>query len=389
VGFFAKTLPPLGLSLALFAAPALADGDLPQEPSHEVPRQELSPQKQSLSEALTKIWAGHTLRRGTTAVYVVDANTGEELYRVHEDEALNPASNVKLISTATVLANLGPDWRYETKLIARPQNYRGVLQGNVYLSGNYDPTLHPRSLDTLARQLAEQGVQMIDGDVVLSDDLHRDTLATGQIKVTVEAVEGADSPTVTVWPQTAFAIVDQNTATVQPSGRSRVRVASRLIEGEDGPSLHLEVTGRIREGHRRIFWKPVQRRSSFTGHALAAALERAGIQVHGRVRIATIEDIAAESRELPALASAFSQPISKLVRRVNKRSINHLADRLVMTAAGEAVGKAPSMEGAVELMHAWLRSIGISEDKVVVDTGSGLSYRRWPCEQFPDRSTFG
>ncbi len=49
--------------------------------------------------------ATRPLKRGTTAIYVVDAHTGEEIYAVHEDEPMNPASNVKLISTAAVLSS--------------------------------------------------------------------------------------------------------------------------------------------------------------------------------------------------------------------------------------------------------------------------------------------
>ena len=77
---------------------------------------ELGRARKKLTEDIKKVWAGRVLRRGVTAVYVVDAATGLEVYSVHADDKLNPASNVKLISTATVLENLGPTWRYTTRL---------------------------------------------------------------------------------------------------------------------------------------------------------------------------------------------------------------------------------------------------------------------------------
>src|SRR4029078_5122211 len=68
-----------------------------------------------LRDSLDAIWTGRILRRGVTAVYVVDARTGEDIYAVHADDKINPASNVKLVSTATVLDMLGPSWRYSTR----------------------------------------------------------------------------------------------------------------------------------------------------------------------------------------------------------------------------------------------------------------------------------
>src|SRR5262245_29805726 len=56
-----------------------------------------------LRQDLESIWAGRILRRGTTAIYVVDARTGQDIYAIHPDDKVNPASNVKLLSTATVL----------------------------------------------------------------------------------------------------------------------------------------------------------------------------------------------------------------------------------------------------------------------------------------------
>jgi D-alanyl-D-alanine carboxypeptidase len=71
-----------------------------------------------------------------------------------------------------------------------------------------------------------------------------------------------------------------------------------------------------------------------------------------------------------------SRPIADIVATINKWSINWLADRLIMTAAGLAARKPPSMEIAIDAMYGWLaRHPHLGRQRIVIDTGSGLSYR--------------
>ena len=63
-----------------------------------------------------------------------------------------------------------------------------------------------------------------------------------------------------------------------------------------------------------------------------------------------------------------------IVAQVNKRSINWLADRVVMTAAARAYGGLPSMQLGIEAMYKWLEThTTYDRDDLLVDTGSGLS----------------
>lgn len=333
---------------------------------------------EGLREAVQGIWSGRILRRGVTAVHIVDAETGEELYTAHADDQLNPASNVKLVSTATVLDTLGPDWRFHTRLFGAMPTTDGTVHGGVYLRGHYDPTFGTRSLASLVEELAARGVRRIDGDVVLSDDAVRDTLATGTVQVTVRGAGVGQPPTVEVSPASEFVTVDVRAKTTR-RGRTRVRVGTTLEEDAGfGPRLRVAVTGRIRRGHRRVLRRGVHRRSTFTGHTVRAALADAGIEVTGSVRLLELDAFLAESvaaGRLPiVLAEHQSRPIGDLIARVNKRSINWLSDRLIMVAAAQRYGGGLSMDKAVRMMKDWLAKVGVDPEEVLIDTGSGLSY---------------
>ncbi len=376
----------LGLAIVgevLGGVPAHAEDSIAL-PARDISLREIPLQQQratkSLRTGLQSIWAGSTLREGITAVYVVDATTGETLYNVHDSDALNPASNVKLISTGTVLATLGPDWRFQTQLLGATPDAQGVVHGGVYLYGNHDPTLGPIALEELAAVLHAKGVTRIEGDVVLSDSLTRDTLAMANVRVSVTGAAPGRAATVETWPASDFVQITSNRTRSKHRGRSKVRVTTALIElpGQT-PTLQLALRGSIARGITRVLRVPVQRRSTFTASALKRALHDAGIAVVGNTRIATFPEFSRHEDSLGLFPSSLavhgSQDIATLIKRVNKRSLNYLSDRLVMSAAREVHGGHLDMRRAVALMKGWLTTIGVNADSVVLDTGSGLSYQ--------------
>ena len=370
----------------------------------------------SLREALDSIWAGRILRRGVTAVYVVDARTGEDIYAVHADDKINPASNVKLVSTATVLDMLGPSWRYTTRLFGPALDAAGVARGHVYLRGNADPTFATSHIDDLARAAAAIGLKRVEGDVILSEHLLRDTLSSPRIAITVTAGAPGKPPTVTFEPNIPYIQVHVDARTINRR-RARLAVDTELLptaseaaaattapaaaipaaatapaaipavdpavaaaDAYDGARLLIRVSGTIRQGKAYTYYRSVRLRSTFTGYLLRAALRAAGVEVTGRVRLAEFDAYTAEAAAggwLPVeLARHRSKSIEELVARVNKRSTNWLADRLLMTAGAEYDGGGlPSMKKGVEAMHRWLARTGVKPEDVVLDTGSGLSHR--------------
>jgi D-alanyl-D-alanine carboxypeptidase/D-alanyl-D-alanine-endopeptidase (penicillin-binding protein 4) len=106
----------------------------------------------------------------------------------------------------------------------------------------------------------------------------------------------------------------------------------------------------------------------------------AGIEVQGGVVVRELPefvDATAAAGRLPVtLAEHESKPLSHIVAQVNKRSINWLSDRVIATTTALAHDEKPSMDKGIDAMYTWLgRAAGIEREKLVVDTGSGLSYK--------------
>lgn len=75
-------------------------------------------------------------------VLVKDLKSGRVIADFQSEKSLIPASNMKLITTATALELLGSDFRFETPLeYDGTIDNKGVLHGNIYIIGTGDPTI--------------------------------------------------------------------------------------------------------------------------------------------------------------------------------------------------------------------------------------------------------
>jgi serine-type D-Ala-D-Ala carboxypeptidase/endopeptidase (penicillin-binding protein 4) len=92
-----------------------------------------APTPEGVRQAIDELVRGAGM--GTVSAAVLDAGTGSILYRYEPDRASVPASAIKLVTAAAVLATLGPAHRIPTVAVA------GEQPGEVYLVGGGDPTL--------------------------------------------------------------------------------------------------------------------------------------------------------------------------------------------------------------------------------------------------------
>ena len=317
------------------------------------------------------------LRAGVTGLFVADARSGEPLFAVNATDPLNPASNVKMISTATALELLGPEFRYPTRLLGATP-VRGVVAGDVYLLGSHDPTLTSADLDELAAALAARGVTSIEGGIVFGADPTRDGLYRATLPVEVAAGEPGKPPTARL--PGALASIKVTATTARGPALARLFAKEELTSDDQGrPHLALTLGGVIGKGAALTYPLPTQQRTAAAAYWMIAALRAHGISVGGDLKQLELGDFVGATVSLGSLPVELgrheSRPVADIVATINKWSINWLADRLIMTAAGLAARKPPSMEVGLEAMYAWLaRHPHLGKQGIVLDTGSGLSY---------------
>lgn len=94
-------------------------------------------------------------------ILVQPLSTGPILYSRDAQKYFTPASNLKLLTTAAALQQLGANFRIRTSIY---QNGNGVLR----VVGRGDPSLSDTQLQTLAQQLKQKGITQIQR--LIADD---------------------------------------------------------------------------------------------------------------------------------------------------------------------------------------------------------------------------
>ena len=126
----------------------------------QTPSAQPSTSRSALAAELERLLDRRFLKDAKISIHVRDLATGTTVFDRDGSAALNPASNVKLVTTAAALSILGPSHRYETAVKAAPP-VDGTIRGDIFLVGGGDPSLLTGDLYELASRLRAQGIGIL------------------------------------------------------------------------------------------------------------------------------------------------------------------------------------------------------------------------------------
>jgi D-alanyl-D-alanine carboxypeptidase/D-alanyl-D-alanine-endopeptidase (penicillin-binding protein 4) len=352
----------------------------------------------------------------------VDAEEGRVLYERNAHRKFVPASNMKILSTATALSLLGPDFRYETNLwgVGRLERPGGVLRGDLVLEASGDPTLSERfypsptaPLDSLAEDLWRAGVRSVTGALVVDvsqwdsttvpggwmvGNLPGTSAATGgafaigegtvAVEVTAAQEEGAPAG-VRWWPETEEGFFDAAFLTAHPDSSTR-RAVHYFPEVR-----RLRLEGRIPAGSIDTVVVSQRDPVGLASSALLRALGARGIEVPGGVRVAWEEgeavgpDACVTGRDgqfgeesayalksctgATKLVSHTSPPLSDIVEAILEPSQNWMTEQLVRTL-GQQMGEEGSWREGFRIEEEFLTlQVGVDSLDLALRDGSGLA----------------
>lgn len=362
-----------GLLLSLSASPA-------RGASKEENRETL---KQSLLEIVKRL----DTHKGRVSVAIQSLDDGTLVFAHNADELLNPASNVKLFTSAAALFRLGPDYRYDTDFLSEGETSSGRAR-TLYVRGKGDPSIVTERLFGIVGELAHAGLREISGDIVIDDsyfDVER--LAPGYDQESSDraymAPSGAVSlnwNSVAVYLRPAAAPSSRAIVEVEPlsdyfiietalsTGRRRQRrfsVASEAI----GQQQKIRVRGTVPVGHEPLtVWKKIDNPPIYFGETLKKLLENRGIKVRGKVRLGAVSSTAR------VILTSQSETLDLVLKRLNKSSSNFVAEQLIKTMGAEGRGAPGTFANGIQVVEEFLeQEVGISRGSYVMKNGSGLN----------------
>jgi D-alanyl-D-alanine carboxypeptidase/D-alanyl-D-alanine-endopeptidase (penicillin-binding protein 4) len=317
-------------------------------------------------------------------VALADVMTGTEIFALEGDRQLNPASNAKIVTAATALKVLGPEFRFTTSLHGRRDGT--TVRGPIYVKGHADPTLSTADLWEMVRAVKAMGVRRVEAGVVVDDTYFDDqnlpfafdkqpdednkfrspvgavSVNHNALKVTIRpGPQGMTRARVVLDPP-GYAVVTNDTVTVG-QGAHNPKISCQTFEDR----TRVRVWGQVPLGARPVtYHRRIDNPSLFTGYGLKAVLEEAGISVGGDVRVGPLPS------GTPLLAEHVSPPLSSVLWEAGKLSNNFVTEMVFKTMGAEA-GDGPgtwqqAVGAAAEVLDGW----GIPAGSYTYRNGSGL-----------------
>lgn len=344
-----------------------------------------------LEQDLDTLLASSPLAGSETGLVVRDADTGATLYAQQGDSLLVPASNEKLITSAAAMDLLGPDYTFNTSVLAGGTTTDGTLSGNLYLKGTGDPTMLIKDYQNLAAAVAATGITTVTGNLV-ADDTYFDSVRYGPdwawddepfsynaqisaltvspntnydagaifVNVKPATTQGA-APTVTLTPPNDD-ITIVNNATTGAAGSTATEAVNRAT----GTNT-VTITGSIPSGAATASSEI----SIDNPTGLAASLFRTALAADG-VTVTGPTTFAATPSTATTVTTHASMTLGQMLVPFLKLSNNMMAEAIAKAAGRHALNKGTFAAG-VQALQTKATALGIDPTKYKQADGSGLS----------------
>ncbi len=356
----------LAAALIVLALPATANSVLPTEIEAALARAKVP--RESLS--------------------VVVQEVGARLPRLawQEHQPVNPASLMKLVTTAAALDLLGPAWSWSTPVWLQGTLLNGVLEGNLVIKGTGDPKLVQERVWLMLRRVQQLGVREIRGDIIL------DRSAFSEPTQQPGDFDGEPMRPYNVQPDALLLNYKSMLLTFTPDPARGVAIVSSEpplsgVRVDVSVPLSAGACGDWRGALKPAFTDP--QRIAFTGNYTAGCGEKqwpiafaeprtygarlvVGLwREMGGVLTGSVRESVAPSQ--PPTFELSSPTLAEVVRDINKFSNNVMAQQLFLTLGYSQRG-AGTPEQARDVVKMWLAERhGEAARSAVIDNGSGLS----------------
>lgn len=313
-------------------------------------------------------------------------------------QAMNPASTMKLLTTLTGLDVLGPQYRWRTNVYTDGLIRQGILKGNLYLQGTGDPKLVPEEMVKMMKALQNLGIQKIDGNLFFDRSAYAPNVMEHNTidGESLRAYNVPPDPLLYAFRTLSFQLGKSRTADfidisyTPPLSQLKVINQMQLIdqscdswksnirfnldpEGDKASTNQLltaQFSGGFPSSCKGVNYNVVALdANTFLTQGFSAAWELAG----GSWTQAPI----GKSGTVPLAARLLLQfegiPLADDVQDINKYSNNVMARQLMLTLALEKMGKPATTENGELVIQSWLKGLGLQFPELVIENGSGLS----------------
>ena len=327
------------------------------------------------------------------------------------ERSMQPASTMKLVTTAVGLEQLGPIFRGRTELRTSADVINGVLKGDLILRGGADTDFNADVLAHMLQTLRSQGIVTIKGDLILD----RQLFYPARPDINALPFDESAEFRYNVIPDALLLntnLIDINISATErqldlqmqpPLDNVSISSDMKLVKGscakwEDGwrpPEYRRDASGKLQVILHGTFPQNCSKatsinvldRNDYADRLFRATWKRLGGTITGTVREAPFTGLppTAEPVGTRMLADHVARALPEVLRDINKTSDNTLARTLFLSLGSLQsdgwLGSRPVAMAAPEdtasrarqVINEWFQRHNIATQGMLVDNGSGLS----------------
>ncbi|MGD9888363.1 MAG: D-alanyl-D-alanine carboxypeptidase/D-alanyl-D-alanine-endopeptidase [Halothiobacillaceae bacterium] len=323
----------------------------------------------------------------TLGIWVQAVNSDTPLLSWNADRPQNPASVMKLVTTAAALDILGANYTWPTEVFVSKPVINGVLKGDIILKGYGNPMFFTEDLAALIQDLRKKGLHTIDGNLVLDNSF---------FSLPLEDPAAFDNAPYRAYNALPDALLLNQRATrfmLSPDPASRrlniqselpipgMRIANNVKTSKKAgcadPKVDviststetvIEFSGNLNPncGEKDMYRVVVPPENMLLG-AFSSMWAQQGGSFNGNVRVAPT----------PAKAQLYytyqSRPLADIIIPMNKLSSNVMARQLLLSVAAKKLGAPATPEKGKRAIDLWLTENKLSWPGFELGNGSGLS----------------
>jgi D-alanyl-D-alanine carboxypeptidase/D-alanyl-D-alanine-endopeptidase (penicillin-binding protein 4) len=325
------------------------------------------------------------------AIDIFDLTDSVSLYQNNDKLLLCPASNMKLLTSAAALLNLGEYYRFKTDLYHTGVIDGETLYGDIFLVGGFDPDFTTDDLDSLVKVIKSLRIKKLSGEIY-ADVSKKDSMYWGKgwmwdddpdpsapylsslnindnaIEVVVEGGKIDSHAVVTLIPNTNFVNIENNSVTVSPD------VAEDFFVTRDWVDIKntILVEGKVREtavidSSEHILKVNLLYPETYFITMFKEHLEREGISIEKPIDVKRLE-------ENPVYLATIYRSIDTVLSDLNKESDNLNGEMLIYAMAYRDSGAPAKAEDGLAAIRRFIDSLGFKPDNYFIADGSGVSH---------------
>ena len=344
----------------------------------------------TLPASVQRIVDGHKISAASFSAVVQRIGADQPLLAINPDTLCNPASTMKLLTTFVALEALGPNFRWLTEAYLGGTLLNGTLDGDLYIKGYGDPYMVVERFWPFLRQMRQQGLNDIGGDLVIDNSyfdlppidrgefdgqaLRTYNVVPDAFLVNFQAISFIFNPDpitnrVQIIAAPLPANLDIRNRIKLDNGRCGGYQNGIVVNAVDQVALDsITFSGRI--GSRCPEYRlsrALLSAPTFAYGVFRSLWEEGGSSLGGTMRIT----------EVPAELEPFhvmkSVPLADVIRSTNKWSNNVMARHLLLTVGAERFGAPATVDKGRRAAIQLLAERGLDFPGLRIDNGAGLS----------------